>query len=179
VGWEWALPAVLFSGLTVVLAVWAALPRESTLSPGNLNAVDAYFTEQIKCRGRLLKASGIFLCLALFSLPLPFLAAAYESPDPVLGIAASSNGSEVQVVVEARHIGSNGAVYVGVASSSGERVLARSEGSVNGVVDLTASLLRIPPSAARIFARVRQGDDIVVERSMAISDDVQPIAGSR
>jgi hypothetical protein len=33
--------------LTVVLAVWAALPRESNLSPGNLDAVDAYFTEQI------------------------------------------------------------------------------------------------------------------------------------
>jgi hypothetical protein len=170
VGWGWALPAVFFSAATIALAIWAALPRESSISPGDLEQVNAYFTEQIKFRGRFLKASALTLCLALLCLPLPFIASAWESPDPALELTAARHGKGLVVHVGAQHIDSDATLTVRLRAHHGfHRTVGRSSGAIDGAVALVISLpIRSVPPCAQLVVRVFEHGNVALARSVKL-----------
>lgn len=168
VGWGWAFPSVALSALAVVLAVWASMPRMDELHPGNLEDVDRFFTEQIRFRGRLLRASGVSLCVAFVCIPIPFIAASCESLGPGFSLKASHDAGEVQIVVDAEHVDSDATISVIINSPEGARVLGHSSGAIRGAADVEVTMLRSDvPVDATIVARLLEGGEITLQRSIA------------
>jgi hypothetical protein len=183
VGWGWALPAVLFSALTVALAIWASLPRDSLISPGDLEQVNAYFTEQIKYRTRYLRASALTLCFALLCLPLPFIASAWESSDPTLSLTASRDGNAISIHARAQHIDDDATLSVLLrAHHSFPRTLGHSSGTDEGRAELDISLPRhaVPP-CSKLLVRVAEDGRLTSNRLIKLGRGLsapRPMQGS-
>lgn len=182
-GWGWALPAVLFSALTVALAIWASLPRDSLISPGDLEQVNAYFTEQIKYRTRYLRASALTLCFALLCLPLPFIASTWESSDLSLSLTASRDGDTVSIHARAQHIDDDATLSVLLrAHRSFFRILGHSAGTNEGGTELDISLPRhaVPPRS-KLILRVTEGGRLASSRLIKLGRGLSapgPMQGS-
>jgi len=166
VGWGWAVPAMIFAALTVVLAVWASLPREDHLRPGDLDDVDRFFTGQIKRRGRLLRASGLTLCLALLAMPLPFLIAATSSPSAQLSLSVSRWGAALALNAHADHLsGRSIRLDLKLEIDKKEELLARRSEALESTVSLSSSLpLTAVARGSVVVARLYQGGDLVLMR---------------
>ena len=169
VGWAWALPSVIFSALTVILAVWASMPRTDEVRPGDLDDVDRFFTAQIRFRGRLLRASGATLCVAFLCAPIPFIAATGETTPPTLTLTVASQGDDIKVAVDADHIGANAVLSVTAFSDRGVKVLGRSVGSVENGANLEISIPSFGKSlGAIITGNLLEGDVVTLRRSVSL-----------
>lgn len=168
VGWGWAVPAMAFAALTVVLAIWASIPREIELWPGELESVDRFFTGQIKLRGRLLRASGLTLCLALLCLPLPFIVAALHSPSPELSLSASRSGPALALSAHADHVSAgNTRLDLKLETDRGEQLLGRRSEPLDSTMSLSSSLpLAIVPRGAIIVASLYRNGNLLLVRCL-------------
>lgn len=176
VGWGWALPSILASALTVVLGVWATIPRTDDLHPGDLEDVDRFFSEQIRFRGRLLRAAGVSLCIAFVCIPVPFIAATVESPDPSLSLVATRAGGRVHVNADAEHGGSGSTLIVGLSSPEGVQFLGYALGEAGGIETSVAPL--DIPAQGTIFAHLLKGREVILRRSIPVKDFASGRLGS-
>ena len=175
VGWGYALPAVVFSATTVALAIWASIPRKDVLRPGDLEDVDRFFTDQLAFRGRLLRLSGLTLCAALASIPIPFIAGSLESEGPGFAVTANVEGGRLKVAAEAEDAGSDASIVLSLAMPRGERVIGRADGASEGTVAVRASVPnRIAGRSATINAELLDGEKVLDRRSIPLPGFAPP-----
>jgi hypothetical protein len=73
--WIWApaAAALALTAISVGLAAWALVPRVDEIASGDLNAVGAWYQNQIKVRGGKVRLAGVLFAVALAAAALPAL----------------------------------------------------------------------------------------------------------
>lgn len=130
VGWGWALPSVLLAALAAALAVWATTPVFDTIAPGDLEALDRFFTRQLKTRGLIVRAASICLALALIATALPALAAAKQSRKASWDLTVARKSKTFVLHLEGQHLPTDGRVDAVAVGATGRPQLGLIEAQV-------------------------------------------------
>lgn len=172
VGWGWAIPAIVFSGASIILAVLAAIPSLTVIRPGDLEAVDEFFSRQIRRRGRLLRLAATALVLALLAIPIPAIVAAAEEESATVSVTAVRKGAVVAVDVQGEKLPA-GSAELKATLRGRVQSLGLSSIPGSGSLEMTALVPRrqIRPGAW-LEAIVVSGGDVVIKVKQAIPGGV-------
>lgn len=159
VGAGWALPALICVGSSIVLAAWALIPVRATVAPGRLDLMDAWFADQIKRRGNLIRSAALLFALSIPLALLPLVVNTITGEDRALDVTVLRTADRVEVKLVGDDLPVDATVDVFVVGVDGAPELARGSLDVdpNGAVSLAFQLKSAEPVTAR--AKVIREDD--------------------
>jgi hypothetical protein len=171
VGWGWALPTVILSAISVALAVWATMPGRETVSPGDLESVRMFYADQIRVRGRLVRAAALMLAVAVLLTPLPALAATWSSPELALDVGATRHGRNLRVTAHGEHLPKDTVVTVTSHVGSERRLLISGEAYNDGRFTADAEIpLRTLHGGGKLRVLARANNRVVLDRAVEIPE---------
>jgi len=147
VGIGWAAPTVVLAAWSVACAILASVPGSGRVAPGNLIAVEAFFRDEIRRRGRLVRGAGYGLAAAVLLSPTPLVVAAVSDAGSALDVGAqvSADGGVLTATVKASGLDSHGQIRVVVASRGRKLAEAVVDAHPNGAAQAKLTLPRLGP----------------------------------
>lgn len=140
----WSLPTTVLAAASVVCAILATVPGAATVPPGDLMAVEAYFREQIRRRGRLVRGAAAALATALLLAPLPVVVAAFEKDDASADLTIVIGGNTANVKLSASHLNAGGRVTVTAVADHQVVAVAVGDVTAKGSISLALPLPKLP-----------------------------------
>jgi hypothetical protein len=175
VGTEWALPTVGCAAFSVALAAWATVPVRTTLAPGNVASVEAFFDRQLRVRGGLLRAAGLFFALGVLLAPLPLAKAAVddataESMSLDLAASVSGGGTRALISAKAQNVPADSTVEIRATSRNRLLAVARVDVGPNHLANVTLTARPAPRGAQSVVisGRVYAGKRNLLRRDLEL-----------
>jgi hypothetical protein len=145
-GIGWAAPAVILAAVSVACAILASVPGASTVAPGNLATVEAFFRSEVRRRGRLVRVAAWTLAAAVCLAPAPVVAAALTQRAAALDLSAHVSSADSYVIVQLKASGLNKHARVQLSARNAHRSLATAaaDAGPDGAAAASFSLGQLP-----------------------------------